>query len=64
MINKYSSRRETNRWPLALFLNTLVAGPLNACAIWTGKNQEGTSKGEYRTRKERLLGLGKELALP
>jgi hypothetical protein len=63
MINEYSTRRTTSRWPLVLFPNTLDAGALNSYVIWTEKNQGWRNTIKDRRRKF-ILELGKELAMP
>jgi hypothetical protein len=63
MVNAYSTRRTTSRWPLSLFLKTMDSAALNACVIWTERHQGWMSASIDRQRKF-LLGLGKEIASP
>jgi len=44
MIHEYSSKRKTNRWPLAFFFNLLDTYALAAYIIWTEKIQIGILK--------------------
>lgn len=62
MVNEYSVKRATKRWPFVLFQNMLDIAALNGFILWTTKNPELRSDCKYR--RQYLLELGRELIKP
>ena len=63
MVNEYSVKRTTRRWPYVLFLNMVDIGCINAYILWKAKNPQLQSSSTHG-RRNFLLQLGKELIIP
>lgn len=62
MVTQYTTKRRTNRWPLAFFYNILDVACLAAYIIYTENNPQIA----YKTDRRRsfLKNLGRDLCLP
>lgn len=64
MLSQYTTKRKTNRWPLAMFFNIIDTAGLAAYIIFTKNNP--SSKHNVRTsrRREFLQELGEHFCIP
>jgi hypothetical protein len=60
MVQTYSCKRKTKRWPMTFFFNILDVGALAAFVVWTTKNPQWNEKKNYR-RRLFLMELGYDL---
>jgi len=60
MVNTYSTKRMTRRWPLIVFYNMLDISAMNAYIVWLSMNSNYDIA--MTKRRNFLLHLGKELA--
>lgn len=60
MLSKYTTKRKTNRWPLALFFNMLDVAALAAYCVFSKLNPEKSKR--RSSRRYFLTQLGKDLA--
>ena len=63
MVNEYSIKRSTRRWPFVLFQNTIDIACLNSFVLWITKNPQ-LSKTAPHKRREFLLDMGQQLIKP
>lgn len=63
LVNEYSVKRGTKRWPFVLFQNLIDIAGINAFALWMRKYPEWKTK-EADRRRLFLLLLGSELIKP
>lgn len=63
MVNEYSVKRSTKRWPFVLFQNTIDIASLNSFVLWIAKHPH-LSKNAAHKRREFLLQMGQELIKP
>ena len=61
MVRKYTCKRMTRRWPVALFYNMIDVSAVNGFIVWLELNGESPSI-SVKKRRNFLLELGKELA--
>jgi hypothetical protein len=60
MVQTYSCKRKTKRWPMTFFFNIIDIGALAAFLVWTSKNPEWNNRKQHR-RRVFLLQLGHDL---
>ena len=60
MVQTYSCKRKTKRWPMTFFFNILDLGALAAFVVWTTKNPQWNEKKNHR-RRLFLMELGYDL---
>ena len=60
MVQMYSYKRKTKRWPMVLFFNMIDVAGIAAFLIWSGKNTQW-EQGKTHRRRLFLLQLGFEL---
>ena len=60
----YTSRREVNRWPVALFENIVDAGAVAAFIVWLGNFPQWNISEGKRRRRLFLVKLPNQLVLP
>ncbi|CAF1291691.1 unnamed protein product [Rotaria sordida] len=60
MVQTYSCKRKTKRWPMTFFFNIIDVGALAACIVWLTKNPQWNEKKCYR-RRIFLMELGYDL---
>lgn len=63
MVNEYSVKRSTKRWPFVLFQNTIDIACLNSFVLWKTKYPQ-LSKNATHKRREFLLDMGQQLIKP
>lgn len=63
MVNEYSVKRSTKRWPFVLFQNTIDIACLNSFVLWVTKNPQ-LSKIASHKRRAYLLDMGQQLIKP
>lgn len=60
LVRTYTVKRQTRRWPMAIFYNMVDISALNAYVIWCHINKEWKMRKGYK-RRAFLMQLGKEL---
>jgi hypothetical protein len=60
----HTSRRKTNRWPMALFYNLLDVGGIAAFIVWLGNNPNWKESEGTRRRRIFLTELGYAMVTP
>ncbi|CAF4464602.1 unnamed protein product [Rotaria sp. Silwood2] len=60
MVQTYSCKRKTKRWPMTFFFNVIDVGALAACIVWLTKNPQWNEKKCYR-RRIFIMELGYDL---
>lgn len=60
LLNTYTCKRKTNRWPMIVFYNMLDCSAYNAFILWTSINYEW-NEGKLTKRRIFLEELGKQL---
>lgn len=60
MVETYSTKRKSRRWPMVLFYNILDVSAVNAFIIWSHVNPQWNAKKTHR-RRLFLKQLGKDL---
>jgi hypothetical protein len=63
MVQTYSYKRKTKRWPMIFFFNIVDVGAIAAFIIWTTKNPPWNEKKRHR-RRLFLMQLGYDLVEP
>jgi hypothetical protein len=63
MISEYSRKRQTNRWPMELFMNMVDISAINAFVLWKSIHPNWQEAYTHR-RRLFLLKLGKLLVEP
>jgi hypothetical protein len=63
MVSEYSCKRQTNRWPMVLFMNMVDISTINAFVLWKGIHPNWQDAYTHR-RRLFLFRLGKLLVEP
>ena len=62
MVGEYTTKRQTRRWPLAVFFNMVDASALNAYIVFTSQNPDFANK--PNARRTFLTSLAQEMVKP